>query len=120
MNSLAERIPNGQRCSQIPFGGRPSLHGALRGKNQQGLAVARRDPFLPPDILLTATRSGSRAGVEALRGPGWAMEERREVGWEQGGAQDALRSLGALGRSLVCLAPTMVTAGSSLCWEDDL
>ena len=45
--------------------------------------MARGDPFLPLDILLTATRSGSRAGVEALRGPGWAMEERREVGREQ-------------------------------------
>lgn len=56
---------------------------STRGRNQQGLAVARGDPFLPLDILLTATRSGSRAGVEALRGPGWAMEERREVGREQ-------------------------------------
>lgn len=96
LNSLAERIPNGQRCSQIPFGGRPFLHRALRSRNQQGLAMARRDPFLPLDILLTATKSGSLAGVDALRGPGWAMKERREAVRDQGSTLDRVPGPGTL------------------------
>lgn len=48
LNVLADGMLNGQRCSQIPFGANPSLHGALRGRNQQGLDCGQKGTVSSP------------------------------------------------------------------------
>lgn len=92
--------------------------------------MARKELFLPLCVLLFATQGGSLGGIEALRGPGWAMAERgrprgsREALWTDSLAQqlcwgEDCRSVRVLG-SLVHLAPTTLPAGSSLCQKDNL
>lgn len=63
--------------------------------------MARRELFLPLCVLLFATQGGSLGGVEALRGPGWAMAETGRPRREQGGALDRFPGPAALlGRGL--------------------